>query len=354
MDEKIRQLYLKAPTLYSFYSIEELNCDKIIEGDALLLKDKDNIFSYHFVRDFYKVNFKNGFKTILLNEIMYDKFKTLISNSCFNYQITKYVKCLKNGTGDVVLEINNINEFELHDNTSYKMIIYKGIYKEEDVSKYSLFDILTIWYKFEMIPNEHINSYEDLKNKLKEISILGKKPSLLLHSCCGPCSSYILQLLSNYFDITILYYNPNIYPVEEYNLRLETQKNLIKLMGLDIEVIDLPYNHIEYLLKVKGLEDLPEKSKRCYNCYKFRMELTARMAKGKYDYFTTTISISPYKVSRWLNEIGKELEGKYKVNYLYSDFKLENGYNESIKLSKKYNIYRQEYCGCEFTMPKID
>ena len=174
---------------------------------------------------------------------------------------------------------------------------------------------------------------------------------MLLHSCCGPCSSYVLDFLHDYFSITIIYYNPNIYPYEEYVHRLQTQKEIINKLGFnDIKIIEFEYNHKEYLDYIKGYELLGEKSLRCFKCYEFRMELTAKIAKNNYDYFTTTISISPYKVSKWLNEIGFNLEKKYNTKYLYSDFKRENGYLNSINLSKKFGLYRQEYCGCEFSI----
>ncbi len=351
-NEIIKALYMEFPTLYSYYSIEDMKCEMLNIGDALIIKDDENIFSYHFIKDYYKIDFTKGYKTILINETIYNKVKNTIDNCGFNYKRIEYIKCLKYGIGNDLLEIDNLKNVTIYDSSMYSKLVYKGQYNEYE--DYTLFDLTTKWYKLEMIQKEDINSYLDLKNKIKEITILGNKPSLLLHSCCGPCSSYVLEFLNKYFNITILYYNPNIYPEEEYNLRLYTQKKLIESMGLNIKVLEIPYNHNDYISNIVGLENLPEKSKRCYNCYRFRMELTAKMAKDNYDYFSTTISISPHKISKWLNEIGKELEKKYDVKYLYSDFKLENGYHESIKLSKKYNIYRQEYCGCEFSMPNKD
>jgi Uncharacterized protein conserved in bacteria len=192
--------------------------------------------------------------------------------------------------------------------------------------------------------------------KLKElISNLTEKKKLLLHSCCGPCSSYVLDYLSNYFDITILYYNPNIYPENEYDKRLNEQIKLINLLNnKSIKLLTVPYNEEEFLNEIKGFETEEEGKQRCHLCYKFRLEKTANYAKeNTYDFFATTLSVSPYKNSTVLNEIGIELEKKYNVPYLYSDFKKNDGYKKSIELSKKYDLYRQEYCGCRFSLEKF-
>ena len=188
---------------------------------------------------------------------------------------------------------------------------------------------------------------EEEINKIKDIKI---KPKLLLHACCGPCSSYVIEYLSNYFDITIFYYNPNIYPENEYLRRMNELIKFIKEFNNKITVIEDKYDTKEYYNNIKGLENLGEKSKRCYNCYKFRMEKAAIYAKNNnYDYFTTTLSISPYKNAEWLNEIGKNLEKIYNIKYLYADFKKKNGYKRSLELSKEYKLYRQEYCGCVYS-----
>lgn len=191
--------------------------------------------------------------------------------------------------------------------------------------------------------------------KLKEIiSSLEKNevPTLLLHACCGPCSSYVLSYLTNYFKITILYYNPNIYPETEYIRRKEEAKRLISEMPFKypVDFIELNYDPKEYDAAVNGLEDLGERSIRCYNCYKFRLDKTAKYAKeNNFDYFTTTLSISPYKNSKWINEIGEELQNKYDQKYLYGDFKKNDGYKKSLEFSKTYNLYRQDYCGCKYS-----
>lgn len=193
------------------------------------------------------------------------------------------------------------------------------------------------------------NICENILNNIK-----GKK-KLLLHSCCAPCSSYVITYLTKYFDITILYYNPNIAPYEEYIKRKKEQIKLIKEIEIknNIEIIDCDYDNNLYNKLIKGLENEPERGSRCNICYQMRLEKTAIIAKeNNYDYFCTTLSVSPYKNSELINAIGKELEEKHNVKWLYSDFKKKDGYKKSIELSKKYNLYRQDYCGCTFSKPK--
>ncbi len=186
------------------------------------------------------------------------------------------------------------------------------------------------------------------------LSKLNKRGKILLHSCCGPCSSYVISYLSKYFDITVLYYNPNIYPKEEYLKRKEEQIRLINEIDTDgyVDIMDCDYDNDKYEEKIRGLENEPERGRRCWVCYKMRMEKTALLASSNnYDYFCTTLSVSPYKNADWINEIGKELEDIYDVKWLYSDFKKKDGYKKSILLSSKYNLYRQDYCGCEYSKP---
>ncbi len=188
--------------------------------------------------------------------------------------------------------------------------------------------------------------------KLEEIiKNLNNKPKLLLHSCCGPCSSYVLSYLNNYFDITVYYYNPNIDKEEEYQKRLKEQIRLInEMFDSKIKVIDGIYNPLEYYEKVKGHEKDKEGGERCHICYKLRLEKCAKYALDNgFDYFTTTLSVSPYKNAKVLNEIGKSLEEKYNIKYLYADFKKKDGYKKSIMYSKEYNLYRQDYCGCVYS-----
>lgn len=184
---------------------------------------------------------------------------------------------------------------------------------------------------------------EEILNDIKE------KKKLLLHSCCAPCSSYVITYLSKYFDITILYYNPNIFPYEEYLKRKNEQIKLIKEIETvnNVNIIDCDYDNDLYNNLVIGLEKEPERGNRCNICYRMRMEKTAILAKeNNYDFFCTTLSISPYKNSELINKLGNELEAMYNIKWLYSDFKKKDGYKQSIELSKKYNLYRQDYCGC--------
>lgn len=183
---------------------------------------------------------------------------------------------------------------------------------------------------------------------------LDSKKKLLLHSCCGPCSSYVISYLTNYFDITILYYNPNIYPYDEYLKRKQEQIKLINEIDCpnNLDIMDCDYDNDLYEKCIIGLENEPERGNRCMVCYNLRMEKTAKMAKEcNYDYFCTTLSVSPYKNSEWINKIGEKLQNKYNINWLYSDFKKKDGYKQSILLSKKYNLYRQDYCGCIYSKP---
>lgn len=179
-----------------------------------------------------------------------------------------------------------------------------------------------------------------------------KTPTLLLHSCCAPCSSYVLEYLTNYFDITILFYNPNISSCEEYDKRLQELKRLVKEMPHKnrIDIVEGKYEPEVFYDMAKGLEDVREGGERCFKCYLLRLEEAAKYAKSKnFDYFTTTLSISPHKNAQKLNEIGEELENKYDIKYLYADFKKKNGYKRSIELSKEYHLYRQDFCGCIYS-----
>jgi len=179
----------------------------------------------------------------------------------------------------------------------------------------------------------------------------GTRPTLLLHVCCAPCSSYVLEYLSDFFDITIFFYNPNISPENEYTARLNELKKFTEHAGYNSLSIEIPkYDQSEFFDNVKGMEKLPERSERCRVCYELRMRRSASAARdGKFDYFTTTLSISPHKNAEWLNEIGRKLENEYGVSYLYSDFKKKNGYKRSIELSEQYGLYRQDYCGCIYS-----
>ena len=203
----------------------------------------------------------------------------------------------------------------------------------------------------QFIRSENMNeNYSILcENILKSIN---NKKKLLLHSCCAPCSSYVISYLSDYFDITVLYYNPNISPYEEYIKRKNEQIKLITELKVknNINIMDCDYDNELYMELTKGLEKEPERGKRCRVCYQMRIQKTAILAKkNNYDYFCTTLSVSPYKNATLINKIGETLEKEYNIKWLYSDFKKKDGYKQSIELSKKYNLYRQNYCGCVFS-----
>lgn len=198
----------------------------------------------------------------------------------------------------------------------------------------------------------NINYQIEMEKIIKKEQGNNHIPTLLLHSCCAPCSSYVLETLSSYFKITIFYYNPNIYPEEEYIKRKEEEKRFIKEFPSkhSVSFLDCDYDSKSFYEMAKGLEDLKEGDRRCYSCYQLRLEKTAMEAKiQKFDYFSTTLSISPYKNSNWLNEIGFMVEKKYQISYLPADFKKKNGYKRSIELSNTYGLYRQDYCGCIYS-----
>lgn len=186
-------------------------------------------------------------------------------------------------------------------------------------------------------------------NKLmhKEISSFGDKPKLLLHCCCAPCSSAVIEKLKQYFDITYFFYNPNIYPESEYLLRRDEFKKL------DVNVVELTYSHNEFLKVVNGYENEKEGGARCRICIAQRLDKTFEYATiNNFDIVTTTLSISPHKDAEFINMLGESLQEKYGVKYLHADFKKENGYLRSIQICKENDIYRQDYCGCEFSKNK--
>ena len=196
-----------------------------------------------------------------------------------------------------------------------------------------------------------------MEEEIDKIKNGSNAPTLLLHACCAPCSSACLERLGNYFKITILYYNPNITSSLEYNKRLSEIKRFIKEFKVKypIEIIDAKYDPENFIKMTKGMEDLPERSERCYKCYEMRLKETLKVAEeNNFDYFATTLTLSPYKKADWLNEIGERISKDSKVRYLYSDFKKKNGYKESIILSHKYNLYRQNYCGCMYSKKEIN
>ena len=195
-------------------------------------------------------------------------------------------------------------------------------------------------------------NYQNQLDKIIENIDPDNPPRLLLHSCCAPCSSYTLEYLSRYFDITVYYFNPNISPKQEFDKRFEEQKRLISQMPFKnrVALVEGDYNYDDFLEIAKGLENVREGGERCFRCYKMRLESTARLAKEQgFDYFCTTLSISPLKNSQKINELGFEIEEKYGVKWLPSDFKKREGYKRSIQLSREYSLYRQNFCGCVFS-----
>lgn len=198
----------------------------------------------------------------------------------------------------------------------------------------------------------NVNYQKELEKTILYHLDKNEVPSLLLHSCCAPCSSYVLEYLSEYFAITVFYYNPNIYPDEEYYKRAKEQQSFIEKFPAKhaIHFIEGNFDKERFYAMAKGLENVPENGERCSRCYELRLREAATLAKKKqFDYFTTTLSISPLKNAWKLNEIGLQLETEYEIKYLCSDFKKKNGYKRSVELSHEYGMYRQDYCGCVFS-----
>lgn len=207
---------------------------------------------------------------------------------------------------------------------------------------------------------QKINYQKKLDEILQKIGESSEAPRLLLHSCCGPCSSYVLDYLQEYFRITVFYYNPNIYPEAEYEHRLSEQGRLIReAYEGRVRLLTVPYDHQEFLTAVRGLESEPEGGARCEECFRLRLRKTAELAaEGGFDYFGTTLTVSPHKNAMILNRVGHESENGIAETgsaehpiWLESDFKKKNGYLRSIEISKTYDLYRQDYCGCEFAHP---
>ena len=196
-----------------------------------------------------------------------------------------------------------------------------------------------------------------LDRKLSELTENSARPSLLLHACCAPCSSYVLEYLSKYFSITLFFFNPNISAKAEYDTRYEELLRLVSEMGLEssVKTVNGDYQPERFFAIAKGLEQLPEGGERCKKCYALRLEEAAKKAAlGGFDYFTTTLSISPHKNAEWLNTIGASLSQEYGVPYLFSDFKKRGGYLRSCELSEKYGLYRQDFCGCVYSKAERD
>lgn len=194
------------------------------------------------------------------------------------------------------------------------------------------------------------------QKKLEElIKTLNEKPTLLLHSCCGTCSTEVISFLKDYFDITIYYYNPNIEPLEEYLHRKREQIRFLKeYKEAKIKFLDCDYDNDSFKQIAKGLESVPEGGARCNKCFYLRMQRTATIAKdNNFEYFGTTLTVSPHKNSEIINEIGEKVMKEYNIKYIYGDFKKNDGYKKSIEMSKAYNLYRQDYCGCLYGKERI-
>lgn len=209
--------------------------------------------------------------------------------------------------------------------------------------------------KTQMQMTNNINYQKQLDKIIQGLGDVA--PSLLLHTCCAPCSSYCIEYLSNYFNITVLYYNPNIYPESEYIHRKSEQIRLISEMKTKypVKFIDCDFESEKFYETVKGMENCREGGERCFKCYRLRLEKAANVAsQNGFEFFTTSLTISPLKNAAKINEIGEELANEYKVKFLPSDFKKKEGFKRSIELSKEYNLYRQNYCGCVYSYKRLE
>lgn len=200
---------------------------------------------------------------------------------------------------------------------------------------------------------EKRNYQREMEAEIEKLG--GRKAALLLHSCCGPCSSAVLERLTAHFDVTLLYYNPNIEPEEEYAHRLSEQKRLLSLLPDPVGFLPCPYDHEAFEAFAPAMAQEPEGGRRCLRCFALRLEYTAKQARARgFEYFTTTLSVSPHKNAENINRIGREIGEKYGVKYLMADFKKKNGYLRSLQLSREYALYRQDYCGCLYSKPEKD
>ena len=351
------KLFIENPLTFF---LDSNNIEKAVIGQIEIIYEENNqLLEYVGTTYTSKIDFTKGYTKIILNSKNYNE-KFLKYNKIFCYNVKRICKVIKYGNTDSqhFFQYNLLNEkttflpdFDKLDNYKFITIIF---YENQEVlnSLNTLgFTDYEIWFELTLTSREIVNTKENYNNKLSELKITKEKPRLLLHSCCGPCSSECLQRLYPYFKITIFYYNPNIQPFNEYEKRLNEQRKIISALNYDINIIDQKYDYNEFLDAIKGLNDHSEGGVRCFTCYEFRLEKTAKLAKElNFDYFTTTLSISPYKNANKINELGIALQEKYNMKFLYSNFKLNDGYKKSIELSKKYDLYRQDYCGCEYSM----
>ena len=198
---------------------------------------------------------------------------------------------------------------------------------------------------------EKRNYQREMEEEIKGLN--GRRPTLLLHSCCGPCSSAVLERLNEHFQVTVLYYNPNIEPEEEYEKRLEEQERLLSLLPGGVKLLPCDWEHERFSAFAENMAREPEGGKRCLCCFALRLDYTAREAKKHgFEYFTTTLSVSPHKNAENLNRIGESTGQEHGVKYLTADFKKKNGYLRSLQLSKEFDLYRQDYCGCLYSRPR--
>ncbi|WP_414485160.1 epoxyqueuosine reductase QueH [Streptobacillus moniliformis] len=244
---------------------------------------------------------------------------------------------------------------DMKDNKSKNDKIFDIIKDNTFITENEFDDALSILSS--MNKNQVINYHTILEKLIKKWKSLEKKPKILLHSCCAPCSTYTLEFLCNYADITILFANSNIHPKQEYIKRSEVQQQFIKdfneKTGNNVKYIEDEYNPKHFLQLTKGQENEPEGGSRCVTCFQMRLDIVARYAKNlKFDYFGSAITLSPKKNSKLVNELGFEVQEIYKVKYLPSDFKKNNGYKRSIEMCNEYDVYRQCYCGCIFALKK--
>ena len=204
--------------------------------------------------------------------------------------------------------------------------------------------------------NEKINYQKKLEEIIARHQHYDSRPHLLMHSCCAPCSSYVMEYLNQFFDLTLYFYNPNIFPATEYYLRVNEQKQLIKAMGLTaaIKLIETSHDADEFTLITQGLETEKEGGARCAQCFHLRLDKAAQYAKKNgFDYFSTTLTISPMKNAEIINRIGEEIQTRYNIDFLPTDFKKKGGYQRSIALSKEHGLYRQDYCGCRWSIREV-
>ena len=334
--------FINNPTSYIYSSA--LLKKKEVETDNEIIIEENNQLLLYYPKNFnFKFNINKGYEKIFLTDELYNK-KIKNSKIDYLYKDRQFYRAVyfKNNQytkfEDVDLLYNNLDYLDKKIKTNVRCVVVTLENNEIliDILKSKGLTNFTLWHELTLVPRLIVNNEYEFNCKLNEIAITNNKPRLLIHSCCGPCSTYCLELLNKYFEISILYYNPNIVPLDEYQKRLDEQKRLIKENKMKINIITLDYDHQEFLDAIKGINDESEGGIRCFNCYEFRLRQTADYAiKNNFDYFSTTLSISPYKNSNKINEIGIKIQEELGIKFLFSNFKLNDGYKKSIVLSKK-------------------